>query len=541
MTVNTDGSNFDTVLGTYAFCGADIGECSDDEFGTTISQVSFYANAGETTLLRVGGYNGATGSVVLNIIAPVTANDVCETAIAIGDGAVGFDTRCAATEGLDLSEACGLGAATAVSDVWYSYTATVNGVTEISFCGNDFDVVSAVYDAAAGCPANSDPQIVCAALIESCPAGPSMIFNASAGSTYLIRVGGYYGGPVGLVNGTGGFSINTVPSTPLNDSCDTAEYLTNSPATYTFSGTLVAATVDGSSLSDPVEGAGPDVWFMWDAPCAGVLAVGTCGTFGNYGTNTIISLHSTCPGDTASEFTSSSTAVGYACSAVDDYDADVAIPVAAGQRVMIRIAAEDAAQPLSLISGAIAFRPNGDSTYAPPVAAEGSNYFCSYGATADDIGDGFGLSDIWHVYQAPCTGTTSAWLCSTPYDTALAVYEYDADNGVIGVQLSYNDNDGPVCEGIAASLTFPSVAGSWYMLRTGIAFDASLTLDISCTPDAVPCAADFNQDGGVDGSDVDAFFVAWESGDAGADVNLDGGVDGGDIEAFFAVWEAGGC
>ncbi|MBS0195299.1 MAG: hypothetical protein JSR77_00920 [Planctomycetes bacterium] len=57
----------------------------------------------------------------------------------------------------------------------------------------------------------------------------------------------------------------------------------------------------------------------------------------------------------------------------------------------------------------------------------------------------------------------------------------------------------------------------------------------------VSCYGDFNQDGGIDGSDVDAFFAAWEAGDASADVNLDGGVDGGDVATFFAAWEAGGC
>jgi hypothetical protein len=56
-----------------------------------------------------------------------------------------------------------------------------------------------------------------------------------------------------------------------------------------------------------------------------------------------------------------------------------------------------------------------------------------------------------------------------------------------------------------------------------------------------PCKADFNGDGGVDGSDVAAFFVAWEAGGAVSDVNEDGGVDGSDVEAFFVVWEAGGC
>ncbi|MBL9000288.1 MAG: hypothetical protein JNK25_04055 [Phycisphaerae bacterium] len=57
----------------------------------------------------------------------------------------------------------------------------------------------------------------------------------------------------------------------------------------------------------------------------------------------------------------------------------------------------------------------------------------------------------------------------------------------------------------------------------------------------VICFADFNQDGGIDGSDVDAFFGAWEAGDFAADVNGDGGVDGADVDTFFGAWEAGAC
>ncbi|MBS0195860.1 MAG: hypothetical protein JSR77_03800 [Planctomycetes bacterium] len=56
-----------------------------------------------------------------------------------------------------------------------------------------------------------------------------------------------------------------------------------------------------------------------------------------------------------------------------------------------------------------------------------------------------------------------------------------------------------------------------------------------------PCYADFNQDGGIDGADVEAFFIAWEASDVIADVNQDGGVDGSDVETFFGAWEAGGC
>ncbi|MBL9002585.1 MAG: hypothetical protein JNK25_15760, partial [Phycisphaerae bacterium] len=57
----------------------------------------------------------------------------------------------------------------------------------------------------------------------------------------------------------------------------------------------------------------------------------------------------------------------------------------------------------------------------------------------------------------------------------------------------------------------------------------------------ITCPADFNRDGGVDGSDVEAFFDPWANGLPIADVNEDGGVDGADVELFFQSWEAGGC
>ncbi|MBX3383422.1 MAG: hypothetical protein KF864_07935 [Phycisphaeraceae bacterium] len=63
----------------------------------------------------------------------------------------------------------------------------------------------------------------------------------------------------------------------------------------------------------------------------------------------------------------------------------------------------------------------------------------------------------------------------------------------------------------------------------------------NCGGGCPACAADFNQDGGVDGSDVEAFYIVWETGEACGDVNEDGGVDGGDIEFFFTLWEQGGC
>jgi hypothetical protein len=68
-------------------------------------------------------------------------------------------------------------------------------------------------------------------------------------------------------------------------------------------------------------------------------------------------------------------------------------------------------------------------------------------------------------------------------------------------------------------------------------------INLKCKVEALPrtcaCIGDFNQDGGVDGSDIEVFFLAWEAGGVDAVVNADGGVDGGDVEAFFIRWSAG--
>jgi len=55
------------------------------------------------------------------------------------------------------------------------------------------------------------------------------------------------------------------------------------------------------------------------------------------------------------------------------------------------------------------------------------------------------------------------------------------------------------------------------------------------------CSADYNQDGGVTGDDVAAFFNDYEAGTGCADTNVDGGITGDDIAAFFVAFEAGGC
>ncbi|MBS0195844.1 MAG: immunoglobulin domain-containing protein [Planctomycetes bacterium] len=144
-----------------------------------------------------------------------------------------------------------------------------------------------------------------------------------------------------------------------------------------------------------------------------------------------------------------------------------------------------------------------------------------------------------------------------PFDSAAcpggdAVFEVQAAGGACDGNFSYAwQRDGaPLHDGLTASGSVVSGAGTATLLisgcREGDARSYSCVVTNACgstgsgTASLRVCTGDFNCDGGDDGSDVEAFFASWESGDAAADVNEDGGVDGGDVDTFFEKW-SGGC
>ncbi len=85
------------------------------------------------------------------------------------------------------------------------------------------------------------------------------------------------------------------------------------------------------------------------------------------------------------------------------------------------------------------------------------------------------------------------------------------------------------------------VAAGAFAASTIEAHIDSVAIDATLVAGGPPCPADYNGDGGVDGTDVEVFFTDWGNGDPRADVNADGGVDGTDVEVFFRAWENGGC
>ena len=72
--IDTIGSNFDTILGVYT--GSSVSSLTqvaadDDSGGNLTSKVTFTAVAGTTYQIAVDGFNGASGNITLDVIAPV--------------------------------------------------------------------------------------------------------------------------------------------------------------------------------------------------------------------------------------------------------------------------------------------------------------------------------------------------------------------------------------------------------------------------------------------------------------------------------------
>jgi hypothetical protein len=88
----------------------------------------------------------------------------------------------------------------------------------------------------------------------------------------------------------------------------------------------------------------------------------------------------------------------------------------------------------------------------------------------------------------------------------------------------------------AVAATYAGLSNNTYLGPTLVVF----AIEGGANP-CPPCAADYDNNGGVDGGDLGAFFADFEAGETCADVDGNGGVDGGDLGFFFAVFEAGGC
>jgi hypothetical protein len=191
--VNTCGSGFDTTLVLYdgpACSSLSVLSCSDDSdtcgFLSLQSAVVGPVVSGQQYLVRVGGYEGATGSGTLSLTCKP---DECTnpTALDVPSLTLGSTTG----ENIPGVASCGASNSTTSPGVWYTVTGTGNMMTASTcYPTTDFDTQLAVY-------CNGCDTLTCVdGNDDDADCGPDEVLStvtwcSESDATYQILVHGY--------------------------------------------------------------------------------------------------------------------------------------------------------------------------------------------------------------------------------------------------------------------------------------------------------------------------------------------------------------
>lgn len=243
-TINTFGSDFDTLLAVYtgdSLAGLVPIVSNDDSGGGLNSQVNFPLTAGAVYQITVDGFRGASGEIQLALLAqpnpPPPANDDFAASIEIPDlSQMTRGSNTGATR--ETGEPAHLGQ-TSGHSVWWNWQSTTNVLVVLNTAGSDFDTTLSVYTGE-----TLTNLVLIAADAGADPANPSQVsFLAIAGQVYRIVVDGN-NGAVGNIclQGTLG------PVLPPVITDQPADRLVNA-------GTMVVFTLGVSSVAP--------TWFQW--------------------------------------------------------------------------------------------------------------------------------------------------------------------------------------------------------------------------------------------------------------------------------------
>ena len=237
VAIDTAGSDFDTLLAVYTGGAVDAltEVASNDDAVGLQSEVRFTAQQGVVYHVAVDGYDGATGSIVLNWRDTSDAGMACDPSLACGsaitcvDG-LAYPTTCGprncdlsigpctgVAAGSDsFSSASGIrggsGQATGSNagaskepgepdhagrnggaSLWWRWTAPASGAVAIDTAGSDFDTLLAVYTGGA-----VDALTEVASNDDAVGLQSEVRFTAQQGVMYHVAVDGY-GGETGSI------------------------------------------------------------------------------------------------------------------------------------------------------------------------------------------------------------------------------------------------------------------------------------------------------------------------------------------------------
>ncbi|OHB63115.1 MAG: hypothetical protein A2168_04655 [Planctomycetes bacterium RBG_13_50_24] len=334
VTVSLLLSEFDTALVVYntSDCYPKVGdiiERNDDFGGFLQSQITFHATAGNDYLFEVMGYNSdEVGEGVLTISSegtspPSGSSDNLAYPQPIGDVTnLPFDTTGVEQDGPHLCMYS--------PNLWYCYTASCTGDVTVSLAGSSFDTMLAVYS-------TCEPDLRYADMIEcsddtNTSQQSEIVFEAIAGTQYLIEVGGY-----NQITGQGLLSISCEGVTPppsSKDDCENAKAIGN-VKDMPFDTTN--ATFDGSGLCMT----SPNIWYCYTATCTGQATVSLAGS--NF--DTMLAVYDGCECDpTSNDLIECNDDAG------GDYQSAVTFNAIAGKQYLIEVGGYGTEKGAGLIS-----------------------------------------------------------------------------------------------------------------------------------------------------------------------------------------------
>lgn len=265
---DTCGSNLDTKLGVYTLADSVWTAIVENDDSCNVGSAgSFAATTSTTYYIEVGGYSETeVGDIVLNWQADTPpVNDNLSAAIALPQASSGSTTgnnRFATTE-------TGENDAYSGNTVWWTWTPTTTGTVVFDTCGSDFQTYLSAYT-------GSDlPSLVLVADDHySCLNNARIMFDASAGTPYSIRVDGHGDGP-------GDIALHWQMGSAASNN-DFANATSISGTTGVVTGNTMFATAQAGEpmTSNSWYGnlGGHSVWWTWTAPDNTPVNFNSCGS-----------------------------------------------------------------------------------------------------------------------------------------------------------------------------------------------------------------------------------------------------------------------
>lgn len=270
VTLSTEGSSFDTLLGVYrgsTLTSLEIVAENDDQIGGRASKASFRAAAGATYHIMVDGFRGedgvvASGDIRLHLVQ-MPDNDAFAFRLPI-EGSVNIveDSIVGATREEGEPEH---GLQAAGTTAWWTWTAPDSGLTHIATGGSSAPVLVAVYSGSSLASLN---QIV---HDDSARTNAELRFQAEMGQTYQIALDGYAGLPP-----ASRIVLRLTQSASGND-----DFANRTPL---LGSTNVVHAHNGSASREPGERfhasniGGASLWWSWIAPHSGPVQITTAGS-----------------------------------------------------------------------------------------------------------------------------------------------------------------------------------------------------------------------------------------------------------------------